>query len=490
MKYVGALTLSVLLAPTFALYAGVSLDLALELTALVALSASIGISIPNLTAQIALAVQLSAGIQVAVDIGLPSVSASLGLALSAQLVIIEGLLATLSGILAIGGASIQAYTYSGPGSDLGIQLTDALTTSWPDGTPANDNVEALVLAATSSGTFPVGELASLTLLGGGGGYERGLCSVSISGSAAAAPTINPSTGAITGFTISSHGSGYVTPPTVSISDTVNLSSATNASPIVVTIADTTDVTAVTISGVQGNTAANGQWCAKVLSGTTIALYADGAFTVPSVGNGPYTGGGTVTGNGGGAAAVPIMGGGSIAQLISFFSGLVFGNGLVEAGSIALSSICQATFDLLVDLQSELELEASLLASATLNFGIVPPTIAPNLTIVGAIDANLTAALDFQLPSIQASLLATVNGRAQVVLGLIAAIGAQLNCATENLLIFTYSGPGAGLGAAVSSAIGSGWPDSTPASAQSNVVILGATTPAATAALSTLFPAAA
>jgi hypothetical protein len=496
MRYVGAITLAVLCAPAFAVYAGVSLDLALQLTALVAISASIAVSIPDLEAQIAAAVALTLGINVAVEIGLPSISADLGLSLNARLAIVLGLVAAVKALLTISGASLEAFTWVGAGSELGPALTTALADGWGDGTPANDNVTALVLAATSTGTYPLGELASLQLLGGGQAYERGLCSVSLSGSATATPTINPSTGSITGFTITSHGGGYVLPPTVTISDAVVFAAATNASPIVVSIADTTDVTAVTIAGVTGPAAEglNGQWCAKVLTSSTIALYKDSAFTLPTSGSGVYnpaTDGGMVTGNGSGAAAVPILGGGAIAQLQAFFS-LFFGKGLQAAGTVTLAALCSVSFSLLAELLGELELEAKVLGGASLNFAVVPPTIGGNLAIVASIDATLKAALEFfpPLPSIQASLLATVNGRLTFIAALMAAIGAQLGASTEELLIFTYSGPGSGLGAAIDEAIGGGWPDTTPASSSADVIILGATTPAASAALNVFFPAAA
>jgi len=492
LSYAGAITIAVLCAPVFAVYAGVSLDFALQLTALLALSASVSVAIPDITAQIALAVQLTAGIQLAVAIGLPSLAVSFGLALNAQLLVIEALVLAVEAQLALGGPSLQALTYAGPAAQLGPALTGELSAGWTDGTPANDNVTAVVFGAASSGTYPVGSLASLVLLGGGSNYERGLCSVSLTGNATATPTINPSTGAITGLTVGSHGSGYDLPPSVTISDTVEILGATNASPIVVTIPDTTDVTSVTIADAQGNTAVNGQWCAKVLTLTTIALYKDTGFTQPSSGNGAWVSGtGTVTGNGGGAAAVPSMGGGPLFAIQAFFNGLVFAPGLVNAGSISLAGICTLTFGLLLDLLDELNLEASLLGSATLDFGIVPPEVAGNLAIVGSIDASLNDLLEPPLlPSIQASLIAGISGRAEIILNLISSIGVQLGLAGEKLFVFTYSGDGASFGGALSSALASSWPDGTPSSGESSVVILAATSPAAELALSTFFRAAA
>jgi Baseplate J-like protein. len=70
-----------------------------------------------------------------------------------------------------------------------------------------------------------------------------------------------------------------------------ITNATNATPIVITIADTTGLLTgdtVYIAGVEGNTAANGFWEAGTITGTTVEL-------VGSAGNGAYTTGGSLEG---------------------------------------------------------------------------------------------------------------------------------------------------------------------------------------------------
>ena len=67
------------------------------------------------------------------------------------------------------------------------------------------------------------------------------------------------------------------------------------SPIVITTAaphNFMNASSVTIEGTGGNTNANGQWSATVLSSTTLALYGDDGEA--SVGNAAYTSGGTVS----------------------------------------------------------------------------------------------------------------------------------------------------------------------------------------------------
>ena len=82
---------------------------------------------------------------------------------------------------------------------------------------------------------------------------------------------------------------------------LSVTGATNASPIVLTVSSTTGTSlrnndTVVVSGVGGNTAANGTWLVEVASSTTIKL-------LGSTGNGSYTSGGTVAGAGSGTAYI-------------------------------------------------------------------------------------------------------------------------------------------------------------------------------------------
>ena len=179
-----------------------------------------------------------------------------------------------------------------------------------------------------------------------------------------------------------------------------------------------------------------------------------------------------------------MGGGSIAQVRGFFGGIPFGTGIINAGSVSLASICSIAFGLLTSLLANLQLQATLLGQAKLNFGVVPPSIAGNLAIVAGMDANLTAALQFlpPLPSIQANLQAAVSGQIAIVTDLVAAIGLLLGFSTETVAVYAYSGPGSALGPAIAAKV------TEPGNA--SAVLLGATSPAASAAISVFFPSAA
>ncbi len=78
---------------------------------------------------------------------------------------------------------------------------------------------------------------------------------------------------------------------------LNVENASNRSPILVTLSKRSIIrtgSIINISGVLGNTAANGTWYARVMNDFSILLYSDSNLQTPSVGNGLYTKGGTVS----------------------------------------------------------------------------------------------------------------------------------------------------------------------------------------------------
>lgn len=139
------------------------------------------------------------------------------------------------------------------------------------------------------------KIQSLSPNGPGGAYEYFALSAN-SLLAAESPPVELSAPVTRVITQSSATTGIITTVIASASGAVpgisNLavSGATNASPIVLTTAthglSTGDY--VTVSGVLGNTAANGTWTITVLSGTTFSL-------TGSAGNAAYTSGGIVQG---------------------------------------------------------------------------------------------------------------------------------------------------------------------------------------------------
>ncbi len=77
--------------------------------------------------------------------------------------------------------------------------------------------------------------------------------------------------------------------------TGNITAAANASTIAITTASTLGLVnsqIVTVTGVGGNTAANGNFFIKVINSTTFELYKNPELTVGQSGNGAFTSGGT------------------------------------------------------------------------------------------------------------------------------------------------------------------------------------------------------
>jgi hypothetical protein len=97
------------------------------------------------------------------------------------------------------------------------------------------------------------------------------------------------------FTRPADGIAYAALDALGVNLTVT--GATNATPVVVTTGthSLADGDPVTVASVGGNTAANGDFFAKVTgySSTTFGLYSDKALTTPVAGNSAYTSGGTV-----------------------------------------------------------------------------------------------------------------------------------------------------------------------------------------------------
>jgi len=102
---------------------------------------------------------------------------------------------------------------------------------------------------------------------------------------------NPTAGT---YTIDDVGIDKVTTPITVAAVTIDatITGATNATPIVITVAGSHGLyngqTGVVIAGVGGNTAANGTWTITRLTAATFSLNT-------SIGNGAYTAGGTITG---------------------------------------------------------------------------------------------------------------------------------------------------------------------------------------------------
>lgn len=381
----------------------------------------------------------------------------------------------------------------------------------------------------------IGKITGINITSHGKGYQNAaFCVISDTVTATVAVATPPVLTLPNALTIPvGHGFGI----TVSgATGTTTILDSTASSPIVITVPSTANLQTCTIAGALGDTALNGSWHCNILSPTTCALWLDAAFSIPSTSSGTYvpssatlTGnvnglqfakvltpttialyqdqalsrpvvpydtkytGASVTGGGTGAVGNVLMGGGAQNSLSSFFNGLIFPSVGLQGGSITFKAMCGATFDALFDLLLNLGTRKGLLlaASASASIGVIPPSISASISLLLKIAANLRANLKLTLPSLSASASAAINAQLSFLLNLVAAIGAQLSLGLESagleFEVYTYSGTGSGLGAAISETLGSGWHDGTSSSANVGAVLFGLTNSASATAFSTFFP---
>ncbi len=177
---------------------------------------------------------------------------------------------------------------------------------------------------------------------------------------------------------------------------------------------------------------------------------------------------------------------AIAALQGFFNGAVF-SGAQVLGTLGLSGICVLDFQLLLGLFGEFSARLSAMLKASVNLGLVPPSVAASIEFVAKLDASLQAAIHIGMPSISAKFAASIEARIALIASLSAQVAAALELATEGFDVFVYTGPGSGLGPALTSQLTAAWPDGAAPGVPCNVMLLGATKPEAVAALTTFFP---
>jgi hypothetical protein len=369
MTYITTVPLKGLAIPFLGVLLSVLFELALQLSALLTISLSLGISLifPSIAFNLALVANLLVSFNLALGLTLPSFD--LKLALSIELAFVISLIVALEALL---DCDLIALGWFGPGSGLGAAVSTVVPPAgtWPDGTPADDDVVAFVFAATIPGPDPPDTVSSIALVQpppppptpsnppppAGSfpppqSYTAGLaravvaappsggttatCSVSV----ATGPGLPTGIGPVTSVDVdpAGHGSGYQSPPPVTITDAAPIVSATVATPIVVTLPDPLGIPAgvgnylgctitgvlgstpiqaatatspiiITVSSTAGITTANippgaygmqglvGTWHLKALGPTRAELWMDAAFSLPSTGTGAYVPGATLAAN--------------------------------------------------------------------------------------------------------------------------------------------------------------------------------------------------
>lgn len=538
LAYKSSLSLTALVVPLFALFASVLFALSLQLTALIKISLSLGVSLvlPTIAVALSIAFTLIAQFTIALGLSLPSFTLNFAIAIDFELTLVLGLLASLQVIIdAIAEESLIAYGWFGSAANLAAALTSAVGSVWPDGTASDAPVTAYLFVATTSGGYGRDQIEKLGIMPQPDPpptppdhppenpappdgsypppqtYETGMAGLSISpptgpggtqatGHVTVDNSVSTGIGAITSITIDNHGSGYTAPPIVQVVDTVDIVSIASATPVVLTLPNALAIPvgngfAVTVADATGDAAINAQHRAKVLTPTTVALYKansdpmDPSFSTPFPGVGSYSGG-TATGSGQGAAALVTMGGGAQNALQSLLDGLHWPTSTaLEGGVITFKAMLVTIFSLMFDLQGNLEARANLLGSIKIGVDVIPPSISASLEFLAKVSANLQANLNVSLPSLSVAMAAAVSAQIEAIASLVARIGFFLGLATSNIVleIWQYDGPGSGLGTAVASGPGTvGWHDRTGPSSVVTAAVFGLTNPASATAFSSFF----
>lgn len=162
-------------------------------------------------------------------------------------------------------------------------------------------------------------------------------------------------------------------------------------------------------------------------------------------------------------------------------------GLSFVGQQNIGTLCPFVVDATGSVIAELGARLQGLIALALSFNITPPSFSVSLDLALKLKASIEAALTITLPDITFQLQAILRIIADltVKLQLLAELAITL-AGPAGVFIYRYSGPGAGLGPALSSALSTGWPDGSGTGQQSNALILGTVTPSVWATMSVFF----
>lgn len=177
-------------------------------------------------------------------------------------------------------------------------------------------------------------------------------------------------------------------------------------------------------------------------------------------------------------------------LEGFLDGLPYSPGLGYGGKLSLAELSlnvalaagQGESGIQAQLDGALALQAAL--------AVTPPTLAATLDATLDYQAEFVADVDLglALPSIQFALDATANAAADLSakFSLLIDLGLTFSRPDASLFVYSYTGAGNALGAAIASALATTWGDGTPTSGPCVAALLGATTFGAQAAMASFF----
>jgi hypothetical protein len=161
-------------------------------------------------------------------------------------------------------------------------------------------------------------------------------------------------------------------------------------------------------------------------------------------------------------------------------------GLQYLGAVSLGALVPSVFSLSA-IVGYLGSQLSAAVSASLNIGLVPPTIVATAQLAASILADLEVAVSVGLTPPSISLSASISAQIALLEGLIAALNLALAPLTAGGIdAWSWSGPASGLGPSLTVQLAAGPPSGGGPDVQSSGIVLLAHTPAASVALSGFF----
>lgn len=165
VTYIGSLTVEACVPGMIGPLIAAQADVQAKLTAMLDFSLKLGLPALSISAQLELAAQITASLNAALEIGItpPSISAQLDLVLSVIVLLKLELQIFLDLFALLANAGVNVYTYTGQVNLLGAEMTTALASGFPGGSPT-DPCGALILGSSVGATLAaMGTIFGVTL---------------------------------------------------------------------------------------------------------------------------------------------------------------------------------------------------------------------------------------------------------------------------------------------------------------------------------------
>lgn len=162
-------------------------------------------------------------------------------------------------------------------------------------------------------------------------------------------------------------------------------------------------------------------------------------------------------------------------------------GLTYVAQCNIGTLCPACVTACVPIIADLKARLAGLIELAVKLSLHPPKFSVSLTLAIQLLADLQAAIELNLPGLafQLEALAALVAALEAKLALLAKLSLTLGGAA-GVFVYEYSGLGRDMGAQISAALTTGWPDGTSATATSNAIIAGVNIPAVWAVVRTFF----